>query len=792
MYKMRQLRTFCGFTVLLMLNLVHGIYAQVPDYKNSSLPINLRVKNLLSRMTTKEKIGQTIELFGWNSWTRQGNEILVSDEFKSNLGKYQVGAYYGTLRVDPWTEVTIGSALSSEESAITTNMLQKYNMEHSRLGIPILFQEDVTHGLMCPGSTVYPTSIAVASTWNTDLARRMWQTIASEIRSLGGSAVCSPNVDVVRDPRWGRIEETYGEDPYLNAAMGVAAVKGLQGENLNSDHTVAATVKHFVQALPEGGHNAGFVNMGERELRETYLYPFQKCVQAGAAMLMAAYSDVNGVPCNMNKQLLTNILRNEWGFKGTVVSDAYSITELYNFHRVAEDLPHAASLAIKAGVDMDMSGAAYMKGIQAAIDKGLLTMQVLDTAVSRVLRLKFQLGLFEKPYVDVAKAKDIFNTSAKKELALKIARQGMVLLKNDKQMLPLKKNLKSIAVIGPNADNIMNQLGDYTSPQKREWIVTVLEGIKQKVSPNTQVFYEKGCDIRNPSKADFEKAIAVAQKAEIIIAVVGGSSARLYKSNAVNQNTGQAQVQKDALNDMDCGEGFDRIKLGLSGVQSDLIAALKATGKPLVVVLINGRPLSIPKVYKQTNAMLEAWYCGSQGGNAVADILFGDYNPTGRLPVSVAREVGQLPVFYGHRNQHRSPYVEMDAEPMFPFGFGLSYTTFEYKNLKLSAKTIKRTEPLQVSVDVTNTGKMAGSEVVQLYIHDEVASVSRPILALRGFRKIELSPGETKTVMFTLTPDDLSMYDINMKWVEESGTFEILVGHACNDIRQKGNIEVID
>jgi len=788
---MRQLRTFCGGAVLLILIFTQGIYAQIPDYKNPAIPIDLRVQDLLSRMTTKEKIGQTIELFGWTSWTRQGNEIIVSDEFKRNLEKYHVGAYYGTLRVDPWTKVTLGSALSPEESASTTNMLQKYNMEHSRLGIPILFQEDVTHGLMCPGSTVYPTSIALASTWNTNLALRMWQTIGQEIRSLGGSAVCSPNVDVVRDPRWGRIEETYGEDPYLNAVMGVTSVKGLQGNNLNTDHTVAATVKHFVQALPEGGHNAGFVNMGQRELRETYLYPFQKCVQAGAAMIMAAYSDVNGIPCNMNKQLLTGILRSEWGFKGMVVSDAYSITELYNRHRVAEDLPHAASLALKAGIDMDMSGDAFMKGIQTAMDKGLISIQDLNTAVSHVLRLKFQLGLFEKPYVNVTKSIDIFNTPVKKNLALEIARQGMVLLKNDKQMLPLKKNLKSIAVIGPNADNIMNQLGDYTSPQKREWVVTVLDGIKNKVSPNTEVFYEKGCDIRNPSKSDFDKAIAIAQKAEIIIAVVGGSSARLYESNAVNQNTGQAQVQKEALNDMDCGEGFDRVDLGLSGVQSDLISALKATGKPLVVVLVNGRPLSIPKVYKQADAMLEAWYCGSQGGNAVADILFGDYDPSGRLPVSVARTVGQLPVFYGHRSQHRNPYVEMDAEPLFPFGFGLSYTTFEYKNLQLSAKKITKNESLQVSVDVTNTGKMAGNEVVQLYIHDVFASVSRPIMALRGFQKIKLGPDETKTVKFTLTPDDLSMYDINMKWGVEPGTFEIMVGHSCNDIRQKENILVV-
>jgi beta-glucosidase len=767
------------------------LYPDVPVYKDPQAPVDQRVSDLLGRMTTKEKIGQMIQFFGWKSWTRQGNTVVVSDELKRNLEKYQVGAFYGTLRVDPWTEVTLETGFTPEEAAKTSNMIQKYNMDHSSLGIPLLMGEDVTHGMMSLGATVFPTSLAVAATWNPDLARRMYQAVAEEARSVGSAVVYTPNVDVVRDPRWGRIEETFGEDPFMCGVMGVACVKGYQGENLNTDRTMAATIKHFTHGLPEGGHNAGFVNMGERELREVYLYPFQKAVAAGAASVMAAYADVNGVPCNMNRHLLTDILRGEWGFKGFVVSDAYSVTELANRHGVVEDLTHAAALAVKAGLEMDMSGDAFQNGLQASLDRGLLTAGDIDLAAGRILRLKFLLGLFERPFVDVSKPSGRFNTPEKKALAREVARQSMVLLKNDGRTLPLKKDLASIAVIGPNADNVMNQLGDYTAPQRREWVVTVLDGIKQKVQAGTRVTYEKGCDIRNPSKDGFDRAVAAARNAEMIIAVVGGSSNRPYRTNSVNQLTGQAQLREQALDDMDCGEGFDRMDLGLSGVQADLIAALKATGKPMVVVLVNGRPLSIPGVIDQADAVLEAWYCGSQGGHAVADILFGDCNPSGRLPVSVARSAGQLPVFYGHRGEHRKPYLEMDAEPMFPFGFGLSYTQFEYRNPKLSSGRIKKDEPLDVSVDVTNTGAVAGEETVQLYLHDAVSSVSRPDQSLRGFRKVALAPGETKTVTMRLTPEDLSMFDIDMNWCVEPGTFEIRLGRSAADIRVKATIEVM-
>jgi beta-glucosidase len=767
------------------------LYSNSPVYKDHRAPVDQRVSDLLGRMTTKEKIGQMIQFFGWKSWTRRGNDIVVSEELKSRLETYRVGAFYGTLRVDPWTEVTVETGLSPEESAATSNLIQKYNLDHSRLGIPLLMGEDVTHGMMSLGATVFPTSLALASTWNPDLALRMYQAIADEARSVGSTVVYTPNLDVVRDPRWGRIEETYGEDPFLCGVMGVACVRGYQGENLNTDHTMAATIKHFTHGLPEGGHNAAFVSMGERELREVYLYPFRKAVEAGAASVMAAYADVNGVPCNMNRHLLTDILRGEWGFRGFVVSDAYSVTELANRHGVAEDLTHAAALAVKAGLEMDMSGDAFQNGLQASLDRRLLTEQDLDRAAGRILRLKFQLGLFDRPFVDVSKASGRFNTPEKKTLAREVARQSMVLLKNNGRTLPLKKDLASIAVIGPNADNVMNQLGDYTAPQRKEWVVTVLDGIKQKVSAGTRVFYEKGCDIRNPSKAGFDQAVAAARKAEMIIAVVGGSSNRPYQSNSVNQQTGQAQVREKALDDMDCGEGFDRMDLGLSGVQADLIAALKAAGKPVVVVLVNGRPLSIPGVIEQADAVLEAWYCGSQGGHAVADILFGDCNPSGRLPVSVARSAGQLPVFYGHRGEHRKPYLEMDAEPLFPFGFGLSYTQFAYGNLTLSDSLIDKNQSLDAAVDVTNTGAVAGEEAVQLYLHDVVSSVSRPDQSLRGFRKVALAPGETRTVRMRLTPEDLSMFDSDMRWGVEPGAYEIRVGRSAADIQLKAMLEVI-
>ena len=790
MHALNRLRLVLPVTVFLIFVRI-PLHSETPPYRNPKTPVDQRVSDLLSRMTVKEKIGQMIQFFGWKSWTRQGSQIVVSDELKRQLEKYAVGAFYGTLRVDPWTEVTLETGFTPEECAGTLNLIQKYNMDHSRLGIPLLMGEDVTHGMMSLGATVFPTSLAVAATWNPDLARRMYEAVADEARSAGSAVVYTPNLDVVRDPRWGRIEETFGEDPFLCAAMGVAAVRGYQGDGLNSDHTLAATVKHFTHGLPEGGHNAGTVHMGERELREVYLVPFQKAVAAGAASVMAAYADVNGVPCNMNRILLTDILRGEWGFDGFVVSDAYSVTELFNRHKVAADLTHAAALAVKAGLEMDMSGDAFQNGLQASLDRGLLTEQDIDRAVGRILKLKFQLGLFERPYADVSKVRGRFNTPEKKALAREVARQSMVLLKNDDRTLPLKKVLASIAVIGPNADNVMNQLGDYTAPQRRDWVVTVLDGIRQKVAPGTRVFYEKGCDIRDPSKAGFDRAVAAARNAEMIVAVVGGSSNRPYKPNSVNQQTGQARVREEALDDMDCGEGFDRMDLGLSGVQADLVSALKATGKPMVVVLVNGRPLSIPGVIEQADAVLEAWYCGAQGGHAVADILFGDCNPSGRLPVSVARSAGQLPVFYGHRGERRRPYLEMDAEPLLPFGFGLSYTQFEYRNLKLSSGRIRKDEPVDVALDVTNTGPVAGEEVVQVYVHDVVSSITRPDQCLRGFSRVALGPGEARTVRMHLSPEDFSGVGLDMRWDVEPGEFEIRVGRSAEDIQLKARMEVV-
>jgi beta-glucosidase len=765
--------------------------AQNIDYKNPELPINERVNDLLKRMTVSEKIGQMTEPFGWNSWERKGKKIVLTETFKNQISDLNIGAYYGTFRADSWTEVTLEDGLYREEIAQTYNKLQKYNLEHSRLGIPLLFNEDTTHGMMSLGSTVFPVSLAVSSTWNTELAEKMYSVMAREVRATGANWVCSPNLDVVRDPRWGRIEETYGEDPFLCAEMGVASVKGFQGESVDSDHTVATTIKHFVQAIPEGGHNAGFINIGERELREVYLYPFKKAIDAGASSLMAAYADLNGIPCNKNHELLTDIIRNEWGFKGMVLSDAYSVSQLANYHMVSNDLKEASAHVVKAGLDMDMSGDAFQNGLQDAINEGLVTIEEIDQAVSRILKLKFELGLFEHPYVDESRIEEVFNIEEHKQLARTVARESMVLLKNDGNILPLSKNLKSIAVLGPNANNIMNQLGDYTSPQKREWVVSILDGIKQAVSSDTRIFHAKGCDIRNPSKEGFDEALEIANKSELIVAVIGGSSNRLYEPDFVNKNTGQAQIDLKTFNDMDCGEGFDRMDLGLSGVQKELIDTLKKTGKPLVVVLVNGRPLSIPDVVQKADAVLESWYSGAQGGHAVADILFGKYNPSGRLPVSVAHNVGQLPVFYGHRKKERKPYVEMESAPLFPFGFGMSYSTYSYSNMKLSSEAIKKSETVEVTVDIKNEGTMEGAEVVQLYIRDVRASVSRPNMALKGFKKINLKPNQTKTVTFTITPEDLSMYDINMEWVVEPGLFEIMIAHSSNDIRHKMNLEVI-
>lgn len=542
-------------------------------------------------------------------------------------------------------------------------------------------------------------------------------------------------------------------------------------------------MKHFAAyGIPEAGHNGARANVGMRQLFSDYLPPFKKAVEAGVGTIMTSYNSIDGVPCTSNKYLLTDVLRDQWGFKGFVYSDLTSIEGIVGA-RVAKDNKEAAVLALKAGLDMDLGGNAYGKNLKKAFEEGSITMEDLDRAVANVLRLKFRMGLFENPYVSPEQAKQLVRSKAHKELAREVAREGIVLLKND-GVLPLKKNIGSIAVIGPNADMMYNQLGDYTAPQEREEIVTVLDGIRKAVSPSTKVNYVKGCAIRDVTASNIPAAVEAARTADAVVLVVGGSSARDFKTKYIG--TGAADVSTDGIQvlpDMDCGEGYDRSTLRLLGDQEPLLEALAATGKPLVVVYIQGRTLNMNLASEKAQALLTAWYPGEQGGTAIADVLFGDYNPAGRLPVSVPRSEGQLPLFYSQGKQRA--YVESEGTPLYAFGYGLSYTKFEYSQLEMQKGNGK--DALQtVSCTVTNTGDRDGEEVVQLYICDKVASVSQSPILLKAFERITLKKGESKKVTFTLGEEELSLYNMEMKQVVEPGDFKVMVGAASDDIRLEG------
>ena len=759
------------------------VMAQQWLYKQAAVPIEYRVKDLLGRMTIEEKVGQLCCPLGWEMYTKTGkNEVTVSELYKKKMAEAPVGSFWAVLRADPWTQKTLETGLSPELSAKALNALQKYAVEETRLGIPVLFAEECPHGHMAIGTTVFPTALSAASTWNEGLMLKMGEAIALEARLQGANIGYGPVLDVAREPRWSLMEETFGEDPVLTTIMGVAMMKGMQGKVQNDGKHLYATLKHFAAyGVPESGHNGSRANCGMRQLLSEYLPPFRKAVKEGAGTLMTSYNAIDGVPCTANKELLTDVLRNQWGFKGFVYSDLISIEGIVGM-RAAKDNKEAAVKALKAGLDMDLGGNAFGKNLKKAYEEGLITMADLDRAVGNVLRLKFQMGLFENPYVSPELAKKLVHSKEHKELARQVAREGVVLLKNE-GVLPLSKHIGHLAVIGPNADEMYNQLGDYTAPQVREEVATVLDGIRAAVSESTRVTYVKGCAVRDTTATDIPAAVAAAQKADAVVLVVGGSSARDFKTKYIS--TGAATVSEDAktLPDMDCGEGFDRSSLRLLGDQEKLISAVASTGKPLVVVYIQGRTMNMNLAAEKAQALLTAWYPGEQGGMGIADILFGDYSPAGRLPVSVPRSEGQLPVFYSQGTQR--DYVESKGTPLYAFGYGLSYTRFTYSGLELQKGT--EMETLQtVACTVTNTGNRDGEEVVQLYIGDKVASVSQPPLLLKAFQRIFLKKGESRQVIFHLKKDDLAIYDSEMNYVVEPGEFKVMVGAASNDIRLEG------
>jgi beta-glucosidase len=860
-------------------------------YRNPKLPIEKRVKDLLSRMTLEEKIAQL-----QCEWQYADVKKILSEDSKG------IGHLGYVLR----------NCATPREAAEEANRIQKLVIEKTRLGIPVIIHDEGLHGLTGCRATSFPQAIGLAATWDPELIERVASVIAKESKSRGIRQLLSPVINIARDARWGRVEETYGEDPYLTSRMGVAFCRALEREG------VISTPKHFAANVGDGGRDSNAVHFSERLLREIYFPAFKACVQeGGATSVMAAYNSLDGVPCSANKWLLTEVLRKEWGFRGFVVSDYGSVGHVLQLHRTAATEKDAAKQTIEAGLDVELPQRyIYGEPLLEAVKEGLVKEETIDRAVSRVLEAKFMLGLFENPYVDPDYADKISDCDEHRKLALQAAREAIVLLKNENNVLPLRKDIGSIAVIGPNANKA--QLGGYSGWSIK--VVTVLEGIKNKISSATKVFYTEGCDIvhknivpipkenfiptedmrakgykfglkaeyfnnmdlsgepvlvrvdddidftwleDSPDPAINKDKFSVRWRGKIVppvskdctLGVTTDDGVRLYIDGKLiidswydrppkmdtavvkfeagreyeicmeyYENGGGAVatlgwdigtdslqgIKKAAEMAQKCdvavivvgiieGEGKDRAELTLPGQQEELIKKVAETGTPTIVVLINGGPVVMENWINCVQGIIEAWYPGEEGGNAIAEVLFGDYNPGGKLPITFPRAVGQVPLYYNYKPSGRGyDYVDFSGKPRFPFGYGLSYTQFEYTNLKIEPLKMKLSSiknnkgKITISVDVQNVGNYKGDEVVQLYLRDTVSSLSRPVKELKGFKRITLAPGEKQTVAFALSGEDLSFLDANLKYIVEPGTFEVMVGSSSEDIRIWGDFEILE
>lgn len=757
--------------------------AALPAYRRADLSPWERVNDLLSRMTLEEKAAQMVGV-----WQQKADTLLDSrGNFDYEKAKAAFGEGHGLGQVGrPSDSGSSGhepeKGKNARGQAELTNAIQRFFIEESRLGIPVIFHEECLHGHAAVDGTSFPQPIALAGTFNPALVESLYAMAAREARARGAHQALAPVLDVARDPRWGRVEETFGEDPYLIARMGVAAVRGFQGDATFRDKKhLIATLKHFAgHGQPESGMNCAPANISERELRQVFLYPFLEALQKGGAVsVMPSYNEIDGVPSHANTWLLRKVLRDEWGFEGFCVSDYYAIWELYDRpdthgHHVAKDKKEAAVLAVRAGVNIELPEPDCYRHLVELVREGVLEEKELDELVAPMLYWKFRLGLFDDPYVDPDEAERVVGSDAHRELALQGAREAITLLKNEKNLLPLNLDaITSIAVIGPNANRSL--LGGYSGVPKHN--VTVLDGIKARVGDRIRVLYAEGCKITVggswnqdevvlPDPEEdwqlIEEATHVAKRADVIVLALGGNE--------------QTSRESWALNHMG-----DRTSLDPVGRQDDLVRAMLATGKPVVVFLFNGRPLSINYISAHVPAIFECWYLGQETGRAVAEVLFGDYNPGGKLPITIPRSVGHLPAFYNHKPSARRGYLFDDVSPLYAFGYGLSYTTFAIENPRLEEDRIPRDGSTRLLVDVTNTGDREGSEVVQMYVRDCVSSVTRPVKELKGFERVFLRPGETKTVSFDITPDLLAFYDINKNYTVEPGEFEIKVGNSSRD-----------
>ena len=742
--------------------------ADLPAYRDPSLSLQERVTDLMIRMTLEEKIaqlycvGRAVEMEG----------ILFHPD--GSLDREKMAALFcnGICQLGRPSQKR-----SPRAAAELTNAIQQYLVDETRLGIPALFNEEGLHGLMGLGATSFPQAIALASTWDTALVEQVFTAVARETRTRGGNYIYTPVLDLARDPRWGRVEETFGEDPYLVTRLGVAAIFGLQGRQrpIDAEHVIAVA-KHFaVHGQPEGGANAAPGNISERVIREQFLPPFEAAVkEAHVEAVMASYNEIDGIPAHINPWLLDQVLRQEWGYPGFVTSDGFAVPQLLSIHHVADQPGEAARMALLAGVDCEVpQGVCYPSLLQQYI-AGKVSEAAIDRAVRRILRAKFLLGLFDQlPYVDPDEAERVANCAEHRQLALQAARQSIILLKNEGSLLPLDRGtLRSIAVIGPTAFDL--HLGGYSEDPGCG--VTLLEGIRQAAGEQITVSYAEGCRIStatndwrgwaenevqlpDPGEDDerIAEALRLASEVDLVVLTLGE-----------NESTCREAWWFNHLGDRD--------ELNLLGRQEELARKVLATGKPVVVVLTNGRPLTVHYLAENAPAILECWYLGQEGGTALGEVLFGEINPSGKLPVTFPRSVGQLPVYYYQKPSARRGYLFASRDPLYPFGYGLSYTQFAYGDLRLSPAKIALGETTRVQIEVTNTGSRSGDEIVQLYIRDQVSSITRPVKELKDFRRVSLMPGETQVVAFELTPEKMASLDQNMQWRVEPGLFDVMVG----------------
>lgn len=752
--------------------------AGAAPYRNPQVPIDRRVADLVAQMSLEEKVAQMTCI-----WQRKA-EMLLDDEGNFDLEKAQANFGHGHGIGQVGRPSDAGGGKNARQTAELTNAIQRFFVEESRLGIPVIFHEECLHGQAAVDATSFPQPIGLGATFDPDLVRRLFDLTAAEARVRGTHQALTPVVDVARDPRWGRVEETYGEDPYLVSRMGIAAVQGFQGDGTFRDKRhVIATLKHFAaHGQPESGNNCAPVSVSLRLLRETFLYPFWEVIRsAGVMSVMASYNEIDGVPSHASRWLLGDVLRGEWGFEGFVVSDYYAIRELAERpelygHHVARDGREAALLAARAGVNIELPEPDCYNHLVELVRDGTLSESRLDELVSRMLAYKFRLGLFDDPYVDPDEADLLVGNAAHRELALEAARKTITLLKNDGSLTPLDAEMTgTLAVIGPNADREL--LGGYSGQPK--YRSTVLDGIRERVGQSVEVLYHEGCQITVggswwqdevvPSDPDDDRrsiaeAVQVAQRADVVVLAIGGNE----------------QTSREAWMGNHLG---DRTSLDMVGRQDELVDAVAATGKPIVALVFGGRPLAICNLSEKASAIFQCWYLGQETGRAVADVLFGEVNPSGKLPITIPRSAGHIPAYYNYRPSARRGYLFDDVSPLYPFGHGLSYTQFTFGPPRLEAASIGRDESTRVLVDVTNTGQRPGEEVVQLYIRDLVSSATRPIKELKGFERVSLQPGETRSVALPITPDRLAFWNIDMQLVVEPGEFAVMTGPNSADLQ---------